>query len=72
MPFRLLSHRQVSTFFGSLTMVYQHHSRDIKERAIRVLRNGTLSPEEVAELFGVNIRSLNRWLGNLEEYGDVD
>lgn len=52
-------------------MVFKHHSRDIKERAIRLVREGKLSEEEVSELFCVSTRSLQRWLANQWETGDV-
>jgi transposase len=40
---------------------------EIREEAVRALRERTLSREELAEAFGVSLRSLHRWERDFEE-----
>lgn len=42
-------------------------TQEMREQAVRAVRERTLSPEEVAEAFGVSVRSLQRWERDLEE-----
>ncbi|KAK0433133.1 uncharacterized protein EV420DRAFT_1243331, partial [Desarmillaria tabescens] len=51
-------------------MVYRSISRDIKERALVLLRDGW-ELDDVVEALGVHSRSIERWLDNYEQYGSV-
>ena len=48
-------------------MVYRKISEDIKNRVLFLLDSGDLPDEyDVAEIFGVSERSIQRWRSNLE------
>ncbi len=51
-------------------MVYRTISRDMKERALELLRDGW-DLDDVVEALGVHPRSIGRWLDNHEQYGSV-
>ena len=47
-------------------MVFQHISKDIKDRALFLLENDYIL-DDVAEILGISTRSISRWGNNLEE-----
>ena len=52
-------------------MVYRRISRDMKERAQYLLQDGW-EMEEVVTALGVSDHSIQRWLNNYEQEGQVD
>jgi len=52
-------------------MVYHKISRDIKERALFLLDHPDLC-DDICTILGVSRRSIERWRGNKEQFGDVE
>ena len=51
-------------------MVYRHINTDLKHRILLLIERGRTS-EELCDLFGISLRSLDRWLTNFEQYGSA-
>jgi hypothetical protein len=52
------------------SMVFRHISKDIKERVLWLRGNGYIT-DDICNMFGVSLRSIQRWQSNLDQYGSV-
>src|ERR1700685_3263645 len=51
-------------------MVFQHISKDIKDRILWLRGNGYIT-DDISDMFGVSLQSIQRWQSNFNQYGSV-
>src|SRR6202042_3589101 len=51
-------------------MVFHHISKDIKERILWLRANDYVT-DDICEMFGVSLRSIQCWQSNLDHFGSV-
>ena len=51
-------------------MVFRHISKDIKDRILWLRGNGYIT-DDICDMFGVSLRSIQRWQSNFNQYGSV-